>query len=181
MGYIYKTTNLINNKHYIGKHNGKKPRYMGSGVILQQAFKKYGIENFTKQILFESESEEELREKEIEFINKENAVRSNDYYNVHLGGQGGHIAKPKGAMSKPIKKYWDNLTEEEYKKRCKNQGKHDKSGAKNPTSKIAIVNGKEYECLKDALKDFDIPYSTLKQAARTQKFCKKYNISAQYK
>ena len=181
MGYIYKTTNLINHKKYIGKTNGNKPNYLGSGVLLAQAIQKYGAKNFKKEILFESNSEEELREREKYYIEKEMAVENQNYYNLHEGGQGGFIPKKEGTMSKPIKKYWDSLSEDEYKERCKNQGKYDKSGSKNPRSRVAIVNGKEYACLKDALKDYDIPYSSLKSAAQTQKFNKKYNITARYK
>ena len=52
-GYIYITTNLINNKKYIGCH--KSPefdfKYIGSGSALQQAIKKYGKENFDCKIL----------------------------------------------------------------------------------------------------------------------------------
>ena len=40
---IYKTTNLINGKFYIGKDSKNDPNYLGSGKILKKAFKKYGI------------------------------------------------------------------------------------------------------------------------------------------
>jgi len=42
---IYKTTNLINGKYYIGKDKYNNPSYLGSGFILYQAIKKYGKEN----------------------------------------------------------------------------------------------------------------------------------------
>lgn len=49
-GYIYKTTNLINNKIYIGQHKVKEEKidnsYYGSGKLIIQAIKKYGKENF---------------------------------------------------------------------------------------------------------------------------------------
>ena len=182
MGYIYKTTNLINNKKYIGKTNGNKKNYFGSGVILKQAIKKYGEINFKKEILHKSDSEDDLRRMEKYYIERENAIMDPNYYNLHEGGQGGDTGfKDDTCMSAVVKKYWSNLSEEEYKKRCKNQGLHDKSGSKNPRAKIAIVNGKEYECLKDALEDFNIPYSSLKRAAQTKQFNEKYKISAQYK
>jgi hypothetical protein len=182
MGYIYQTTNLINNKKYIGKTNGNKGRaYLGSGILLLKAIKKYGKDNFKNEIIYTTDSEEELRKMEKYYIELENAVENPTYYNLHEGGQGGHIPKKKGSMSAVTKKYWDSLSEEEYKERCKYQGNYNKTGSNNPKSKAAIVNGKEYACLKDALQDFDIPYSSLKYAARTQIFNTKYKISAQYK
>ena len=50
--YIYKTTNVVNNKIYIGKHKSKDldNNYLGSGKILQLAVKKYGEEkNLSKK------------------------------------------------------------------------------------------------------------------------------------
>lgn len=53
-GYIYLITNTINKKQYVGQHttDNLNDGYMGSGVALHRAFDKYGIENFTKEILF---------------------------------------------------------------------------------------------------------------------------------
>jgi hypothetical protein len=49
--HIYLTTNLVNGKIYIGQHNGKISSYKGSGVALKRAFKKYGKDNFTCEII----------------------------------------------------------------------------------------------------------------------------------
>jgi group I intron endonuclease len=51
MGVIYKTVNLANNKIYVGRDKHNNPKYLGSGVLLQLAIQKYGIENFKKEIL----------------------------------------------------------------------------------------------------------------------------------
>ena len=55
---IYKTTCLINNKTYIGQHRIRYPStldpwYLGSGKALQAALKKYGIENFRREISYQ--------------------------------------------------------------------------------------------------------------------------------
>ena len=87
---IYKITNNVNNKIYIGKHQteNKDDDYMGSGKIIKRAIEKYGIDKFTKEILYECNSLEEMNEKEAEIVDEEFVVRL-DTYNIKLGGQGG--------------------------------------------------------------------------------------------
>ena len=86
---IYKITNLINNKIYIGKHKTSdlNDNYIGSGVYIKRAIKKYGIENFKKEILHYCTSEEEMNNLELQIVNKDFLNRS-DVYNINLGGLG---------------------------------------------------------------------------------------------
>lgn len=88
-GVIYKTTNLIDGKWYIGKDEKNNPEYLGSGVYLNRAVSIYGRENFKKEILAESNSRKELIKLEIEFIEKFNAVKDKNSYNIASGGLGG--------------------------------------------------------------------------------------------
>jgi hypothetical protein len=83
---VYKITNRINNEIYIGCHKteNKNDNYFGSGKILKLAIKKYGIENFTKDIIFEASSSEEMFTKEKELV--EVGAHS---YNLKNGGEGG--------------------------------------------------------------------------------------------
>lgn len=69
-GYIYKTTNLINNKIYIGqkKSNFFVPSYFGSGTIIKRAVDKYGIDNFKIEIVQWCKNREELNNAEIYWI-----------------------------------------------------------------------------------------------------------------
>ncbi len=91
-GIIYLTTNNINNKKYIGQHKTKNidDSYLGSGHILKRSIERYGKENFTRTILDIAFSKEELSIKEICWIKYYNAVKSDEFYNIHIGGSGGY-------------------------------------------------------------------------------------------
>ena len=89
--FIYLTTNLINGKKYIGKHYGSlDDGYLGSGKILQRAIAKYGKDNFYREILDFSQSEEENAEKEKYYIALFDACHNDLFYNIHEGGNGGN-------------------------------------------------------------------------------------------
>jgi hypothetical protein len=87
---IYKITNLVNNKIYIGKHqtSNLNDAYMGSGKYLKRAIEKYGISNFHKEILFVFETEQEMNSKEAELVTREFCLLE-DSYNLCDGGHGG--------------------------------------------------------------------------------------------
>lgn len=89
-GYIYITTNLINNKQYIGQHKAEKfdIRYKGSGKILKKAFETYGWDNFRCEIIDIADSKDLLDLKEAYYIKKYDAVKSNEFYNLVPGGRG---------------------------------------------------------------------------------------------
>lgn len=111
--YIYEIVNLINGKTYIGQHTTQdlNDGYMGSGVNLLKAFKKYGKFNFKKEILLFAVNQAALNffEKCLvteEFINQQNN------YNLREGGGS------KGKLS------------EEYILKLKGQKRTDKSRLK---------------------------------------------------
>jgi len=83
---VYKITNIVNEKYYIGKHQTKEldDNYMGSGKALKVAINKYGIESFKKEVLyiFDNESDMNAKEKELVVINDQT-------YNLCDGGKGG--------------------------------------------------------------------------------------------
>lgn len=87
-GYIYKTTNLINGKIYVGLHRKSEfdNNYIGSGTILKQAIRKYGVDNFTCEVIEWCETSDELSEREIYWIDKLNCLDSEVGYNLHEGG-----------------------------------------------------------------------------------------------
>jgi len=90
---IYRISNKINNKFYIGYHKTKNinDEYYGSGHLIKKAIKKYGIENFAKEILFIYTNEKEAFLKEKELVTKE-VINSGLCYNLNVGGHGGFEA-----------------------------------------------------------------------------------------
>lgn len=88
MFILYKTTNKINGKFYIGVHNSKRPWYKGSGSYLKKAIEKYGLDNFERQTLFEFETANDAYAKEKEIVNYD-LVSDPQCYNLRLGGRGG--------------------------------------------------------------------------------------------
>lgn len=93
---IYKTTNLVNGKFYIGKHQTENiyDNYFGSGKLIKESIKKYGKSSFRKEILFVFETEEEMNNKEKELITID-LVLNDDCYNMTVGGEGGPHFKDK--------------------------------------------------------------------------------------
>jgi hypothetical protein len=87
---IYKLTNVVNNKIYIGAHVTKNvnDEYMGSGHALNRAKKKYGIEKFKKEILHVFDNEQDMWKKELEIVNEE-FCKDPTNYNIRTGGIGG--------------------------------------------------------------------------------------------
>jgi len=101
---VYKITNTVNGKIYIGKHQtvNLNDGYMGSGKRLKDSISHYGIKNFKKEILFEYDNESDMNKKEAELVTEEFCFRE-DTYNLCPGGNGGFgyingndIAKFKG-------------------------------------------------------------------------------------
>lgn len=149
---IYQTTNLVNNKIYIGKHITEdiEDQYFGSGKYLKRAIEKYGLENFEFKILFELQNEEEMNLLEKCVVTQEFCDRK-DTYNINVGGDGGwnyvnqnnknigfryaneHGLNNSGRKGKPQSEY--------QKKRCKeaialdrklHPEKYNNSGLRNP-------------------------------------------------
>jgi len=98
MGYIYKIRNIITNKCYIGETKKSNPLLRWNEhkskiqknidcPALQDAVKKYGIENFTFTVLIICFDEDRYKY-EMEYIKKYNTMVPNGY-NLTPGGEGG--------------------------------------------------------------------------------------------
>lgn len=102
---VYKITNQINGKIYIGVHVTKDidDGYMGSGKYLKRAQEKYGIENFTKEILEYCDDKDELNEMEYHYIIQFNSINPRGY-NLTYGGDGGWDYINKNILTKEKRK-----------------------------------------------------------------------------
>jgi hypothetical protein len=88
---IYKTTNQLDKKYYIGCHQtlNLNDGYMGSGKHLKRAIKKYGKENFKKTILHLLPTKQDMFIMEKHIVDK-NLVSDSLSYNLKIGGSGGN-------------------------------------------------------------------------------------------
>lgn len=141
-GYIYLTTNLINNKIYIGKHHYENfdmidTTYYGSGKLLRKSIKKYGKENFEVKLLEWCETLEQLNKREIYWIEYYNSRDKNIGYNICTGGEGtnGYI------FINDVKKVMSN--------KAKNR-----SHFPTTSNRIYIHKGTKNKCIKPEELDF---------------------------
>lgn len=86
---VYKITNNINGNIYIGVHitHNIEDNYMGSGTNIKKAIKKFGKENFTKEILADLSNKDEMLDMEAKLVN-EDFTKRKDTYNISRGGGG---------------------------------------------------------------------------------------------
>lgn len=88
--YIYKTTNVINDKYYIGMHStdNLNDNYIGSGKHLKYAIEKYGINNFKTEIIEWLPNRTKLKDREREIVTEE-LINDKKCMNLKQGGYGG--------------------------------------------------------------------------------------------
>ena len=141
---VYKITNQIDGKIYIGIHKTKdlNDKYMGSGKYLKHAQEKYGIDKFTKEILFVYDNPQEMYSKEAELVNEDFLTLENTY-NLKIGGSGGWD------IINNDKNHFTHSTEHSYymKKRLKEKMK-DEHFRKNVCENISKVQLNKIRILK---------------------------------
>lgn len=116
---IYKITNKVNGKMYIGQHitDDLDDGYLGSGTVIRRAVAKYGEECFTKEWLEFTDNKADLDYLERMYVNEEWLARP-DTYNLKLGGVGSAWYGKK--MSMELRK---KLSEAHRGQRAWNKGK----------------------------------------------------------
>lgn len=117
---IYKIINTQTNKFYIGAHEtfDKDDGYMGSGVYLKRAQKKYGINVFIKEILYECSSQQEMYEKEAELVKVHEQS-----YNIMPGGHGGWSYARSKITSESYEKISATMNTDSYREKTSDQRK----------------------------------------------------------
>lgn len=139
--YVYMTTNLINNKRYIGLTS--KPidsGYIGSGSLFLKAVAKYGKENFKRIDLYSNLTLELASSIERNLIKENDAMLSESFYNLKAGGknvnEGPHHPNSISKISIKCKKAWNDKRDmylNSFSTRDNsNIGRYDKSGKNNP-------------------------------------------------
>jgi len=176
--YLYKITNKINNRYYIGAHgtNNLGDEYFGSGRNLRLAIKKYGKDNFRKEILKFYNSYKELMVGEKLLINKE-TLKDRKIYNSEIGGAGGKIwtkqLKEKVSKSNKGKIPWIKGKKHTREARNKMSKNHvDVSGKNNPMYGIDVSTLITKEANKERIKKIS---KANKNKKRTEEHKKKYS------
>jgi hypothetical protein len=140
---VYKITNKINNRNYVGYHStyNLNDKYMGSGKLIKQAINKYGIENFNKEILEIFCNKRKAKIYEIIYIHLTRSHISQNGYNLTWGGDGGIGANWDGDKNPSRCINW----KKEQGERMRNFFKHNicvHTGTK--WNKVRIENHKQY-------------------------------------
>lgn len=139
--FVYKTTNIINKKIYIGCHitENLNDGYLGSGKFLKRAIKKYGKENFKREILKFFDNEKDMYDFERNTVTEE-FIKHKSNYNSCVGGNGGFTGNSKKRSQKISKAAKDKVSAIDLQ-----TGKHIKISTEefknNPDRYVGITKG----------------------------------------
>jgi hypothetical protein len=103
---IYKIKNKVNGKIYIGQDKNNNPNYLGSGKKIKRAVKKYGKENFIKEIIEECVDENHMNEREVYWIMFYNSQDRKIGYNISEGGKEGDRKIGQDIFKNGVYDYW---------------------------------------------------------------------------
>lgn len=196
MGYIYRITNLINNKSYIGYSKNYKIRWKqhensintnGGCTVLKQAILKYGLENFKFELMIIC-FDEAMGSIEIEYIKKYNTQVPNGY-NISSGGTATcgftgkkHTEETKLKLSNYFKNKYNSL---ERKTKLSLQAKKQFSIEENRKKMSDIIkNSTNFKKALNSMKELKIgPYTEKKDDLKhlisksMKKYHSKFNIT----
>lgn len=144
-GYIYKITNKLNNKVYVGKRVSETfdEKYWGSGKAIKNSILKYGLDNFTRDILEWCSSDEELNDREKYWIKELKANQKQYGYNFTDGGTGGNTIKYLSEEEKEVRLEKISKTKANYSDEQKEELHNKLSKALSAAQKKLYENGYE--------------------------------------
>lgn len=168
---VYKTTNTLNGKYYIGVHSTDdlNDDYLGSGKYLVRAIKKYGREVFEKEIIAVYENREHAFILEKLLVDTD-AAKDKLTYNTRAGGGGYPEPQPKKPKEPKddIRKLKGNTrTERQLLASRKHSSKM--KGHQNNTLMETELFGVKYRSITSAMKSLGITYNTYRLIKNSEK------------
>lgn len=150
--FVYKTTNLVNGKIYIGKHKTTNidDGYIGSGKLLKKAIEKYGIHSFKREILEFFDTDEQCCLYENLLVTKEFCDRE-DTYNLSIGG-------PNCILYGENNGFYNKKHSEDAKEKMRNAAKTRDYTRKENT---LFLDGILYKSINQATKCLNIKYKDI--------------------
>lgn len=167
--FVYMTVNLVNGKIYIGVHttNCVNDSYLGSGKLLNKAIKKYGRENFKREILKFTLTKKEAYAIEKQIVNS-TFIKESTNYNMKEGGYGGGALLTEDSrirMAAAQRKRYENYSAEKkfatmshmgkksnWPEDKKNAWKKNLSNALKDNEKVKVANKIKYSSLSEDAK-----------------------------
>lgn len=160
---VYKTVNISTLEYYIGVHKTQNlnDRYYGSGIRILRSIKKYGIDNFRKDILHIYDNAEQAFLIETEIL--DNCLDDKKCLNLARGGKGGanfagrkhskeSINKIKLARSKQI---MSDETKAKISEANRKRKISDETKAKiSKKAKQRVISDKDREKISKSLKEY---------------------------
>lgn len=126
--YVYKITNMVNNKIYVGQHmvakhliDPIKDNYKGSGIILKALRQKYNwYRDFKFEIIEFCENSFQLNLREMYWIDYYKSIYGKTCCNIATGGKGGATENAKrnaiAANKEKYQKIWQSQSEQKSKR-----------------------------------------------------------------
>lgn len=201
--YIYKITNTINNKSYIG-FTSKEPEIRFSEHVkvsrfrsdikkgyLHKAIAKYGAENFTLETLYKSFDRNDCLSMENFYIVEEHSIVSEHGYNLEYGGIANKKAslETKKKQSNSHKKKVLSVEHKQNISKALTGKKHSPehytnlclANKRNTSSRKRIrVNGVVYDYIIGAAKELDIPLYIIGNILRKKDMKKRLRLAAKH-
>lgn len=172
LGCIYKITNIVNNKIYIGQTQSNPPRKRfnshiydskHSNMIISRAIRKHGKENFIFEIIHLVSKNEDINSLELYYIQKYNSLKPNGY-NCSLVSKKNY--KHSEETKNKISKFKNSKKQKEI---SSNQGKSNRGNKrKNTTSKYSGVRFKDGQWQLSVGKKYLGTYKTELDAAKAR-------------